>query len=230
MTRHNFENEIQLTLVDKEILNSYCKMIKGLAQYLGSSYEIVVHSLSDLEHSVIAITNGQYTGRSVGAPITDRALDMLQRFRENGTSSETYFSTNSHNELLKSTTIAIRGENNRIIGLVCMNFYMNSPFSEILRSYLPDDHSIFPSEETFASNADDMIISTVNAVKDRINADPSISASNKNKAIIYALSDKGIFKIKDSVTRVASMLGISKNTVYLHLRSYNGEDNNPSDK
>ena len=49
--------------------------------------------------------------------------------------------------------------------------------------------------------------------------DISITASNKNKMIVYLLDDYGIFNIKDAVIKVASLLNISKNTVYMHLRN-----------
>ena len=55
--------------------------------------------------------------------------------------------------------------------------------------------------------------------------DSSISYSNKNKAIISQLYDRGIFQIKDSVPKIADELGISKNTVYLHLRKLQPQEN-----
>ena len=99
------------TETDRVILHSYESVIEGLAGYLGNCYEIVLHSLEDLDHSVIKIINGYHTGRSVGSPITDLALNMLDRI-ESGESTEdsiSYFSTNRRGEPLKSTTIAIRG-------------------------------------------------------------------------------------------------------------------------
>ena len=83
----------------------------------------------------------------------------------------------------------------------------------------PQDNS-----EIFASNVDDMIYYTLDSVRKEVYSDPNISASNKNKAIICSLYDKGIFKIKDSVPKIADRLGISKNTVYLHLRNYTEGD------
>ena len=77
-----------------------------------------------------------------------------------------------------------------------------------------------PVTETFASNVDDMILSTLEHVRHQVYNDSAISSSNKNKAIINLLYEKGIFQIKDSVPKVADLLGISKNTVYLHLRNY----------
>ena len=103
--------EVQLTLIDKMILQSYRSMVEGLGNYLGEAYEIVLHSLEDFQHSVIYINHGEHTGRKVGAPITDKALDFLIKFSENSSKQETYYSVNAKGEPLKSTTIAIKGEN-----------------------------------------------------------------------------------------------------------------------
>ena len=46
--------EVQLTLIDKMILQSYRSMVEGLGNYLGEAYEIVLHSLEDFQHSVIS--------------------------------------------------------------------------------------------------------------------------------------------------------------------------------
>lgn len=216
-------HEIQLTLIEQQILNSYCKILNGLADYLGPGYEIVLHSLDNFEHSVISIVHGEHTGREIGAPITNKALDMLEKFNATGISNETYYSTNAKGEPLKSTTIAIKGENNRIIGLLCMNYYMNTSFCEFINNFIPSQIpkiENMPVTETFATNVDDMILSTLEHVRHQVYNDSSISSSNKNKAIINLLYDKGIFQIKDSVPKVADLLGISKNTVYLHLRNY----------
>ena len=63
--------EVQFTPEDRLILDSYCQMLDGLAQYLGTGYELVLHSLEDLEHSAIRVMNS-HTGRSEGAPIMHR--------------------------------------------------------------------------------------------------------------------------------------------------------------
>ena len=49
--------------------------------------------------------------------------------------------------------------------------------------------------------------------------DEAIAPSLKNRAIVSELYEKGIFSLKDSVVRIAQLLGISRNTVYLHLRN-----------
>lgn len=209
---------------DRLILHSYETVIEGLAAYLGSSYEIVLHSLEDPEHSVIRIINGYHTGRSVGSPITDLALKMLAEI-ESGRSTEdsiSYFSTNRRGDPLKSTTIAIRGES-QIIGLICINFYMSTPYIDILRS-MGINQYLQMQTETFADNPSHSIPEAVAEAKHAVDANRNILPSLRNKAIVSILYDQGIFRIKNSVEIVARELGLSINTVYLHLRAKRSED------
>lgn len=214
-------HEIELTMVEKMILKSYFNVIDGLADYLGPCYEIVLHSMETFDHSVIHIVNGEHTGRKIGSPITDKALQMLEIFEHENKREITYFSKNKKGEPLKSTTIAINGENDRIIGLICMNFYMNSPLSKIIEGFSTNDLPSSQSEpnENFAENIDDLITSSLNSVKSSVENDDNIMPANKNKVIIQTLHERGIFNIKDAVIKVADLMGISKNTVYMHLRN-----------
>jgi predicted transcriptional regulator YheO len=166
--------------------------------------------------------NGYHSGRSVGAPITDLALNMLKRISDQGLSvTESYTSYNTVNqagEHLKSSTIPLIGENGRVIGLLCINFYIDSPLSEVLQS-LMGSKSEQPEQEYFANSVSDTMAEAVNNARSQVMLNSNIPAVNKNKEIIRILDGKGVFRIKDSVSRVADSLGVSKNTVYLHLRS-----------
>ncbi|MHC1692453.1 MAG: transcriptional regulator [Sphaerochaetaceae bacterium] len=213
---------MKLSKANKLIMDSYTSMMEGLSTYLGSAYEISLHSLEDYNHSVVKIMNGYHSGRSVGAPITDLALNMLKRISDQGLSAtESYTSYNTVNqagEHLKSSTIPLIGENGRVIGLLCINFYIDSPLSEVLQS-LMGSKSEQPEQEYFANSVSDTMAEAVNNARSQVMLNSNIPAVNKNKEIIRILDGKGVFRIKDSVSRVADSLGVSKNTVYLHLRS-----------
>ena len=73
--------------------------------------------------------------------------------------------------------------------------------------------------ENFAESTDDLIETALAEIKSAVLNDLSVSSQNKNKEIILALYHRGIFNIKDSVLKVATLLGISKNTVYMHIRN-----------
>lgn len=218
---------IKLTPVDVEILESYKTLCDGLSVYLGEGSEIVLHSLDNYEHSVIKISNGFHTGRTEGSPITDLALDMLDHiFENNGVNYLSYLSENKRGTPLKSATIAIPGEGGRIIGLLCINYYLDTPIMNVLNDLtsVQDHKSSLNSvilQENFSTSSDDLIKEIVNKVSKQVLSDPNISLVNKNKEIIARLNSRGVFKMKEAVQHCADILGISKNTVYLHLRHLN---------
>lgn len=210
-----------LTKGDQEILKSYCASIEGLAAYLGSSYEITLHSLESLDHSVIKIMNGFHTGRSEGSPITDLALQMLQKLEENDGESDyqVYFCRNSRNEPMKSTTVAIRGDKGRIIGLLCINMYLATPIMDYVSSMLPPEKTAFTSEH-FAENSSAAITQKVERARTMVMGNPAILPSVRNKEIIRQLHDWHVFELKNAIDQVAGDLGISRHTVYFHLRNF----------
>ena len=216
--------KIKLTKVDKLILDSYASMIEGLSAYLGSVYEISLHSIEDYNHSVIKIMNGYHSGRSAGAPLTDLALNMLKRVKDQGISaSESYTSYNAispSGERLKSSTIPILGKNGRVIGILCMNLYLDSPLTEVLQTIV-GNQTEQTRQENFANSMGDTITHAVTDARNQVMHNPSIPAANKNKELIRILYGKGIFNMKDAIVLVADALGISRNTVYMHLRNMN---------
>ena len=176
-----------LSPTDKVILESYKILVDGLSAYLGEGYEIILHSLEDLDHSVIKIINGHYTERCEGAPITDLALTMLEDLnRRSSLEVKAYFNHKS-GKTLKSVTIPVVGEQRRIIGLLCINFHMEISVFNFLTQFLPNEASNISSSETFNKNADGLLISALEDAKAQIYGDKSVNASNKNKEIIRLL-------------------------------------------
>lgn len=70
----------------------------------------------------------------------------------------------------------------------------------------------------------DAFTASINNARNQVMSNNSIAAVNKNKELIRILHEKGFFYMKNSVPKVAEALGISKNTVYLHLRSIENKD------
>lgn len=211
--------EVVLTPGDRQILASYETLLDGLQNYLGEGFEIVLHSLESFEHSVVKIVNGHHTGRTMGAPITDLALSMLQRMRSQGEATHiSYFTNNKKGEPLKACTIAIKGESEQVIGLLCINFYLNTPLAEFFSVFSqPQRHQVL--FEAFGDSTDELIEQAVKRVYSTVMQDTAVSAPLKNREIIAQLQNQGIFQVKNAVKLVAERMGISPNTVYLHLRN-----------
>ncbi|MDR0721899.1 MAG: PAS domain-containing protein [Treponema sp.] len=209
---------------DRLIIDSYKTTIDALAVYLGEAFEIVLHDLGDLDHSIIKIVNGFHSGRKEGAPITDLALLMLEKINK-GTSEKndserfsTYYSQSKYGKPVKSTTMAIFGEQDTPIGLLCINMYLDSPLTSLLQPFSSDDSNVYRAE-SFINDSDELIIRALEKVKEEVSRDTSILASQKNKEIIILLYYQGIFKLKNAVKIISENLGISRNTVYMHIRT-----------
>ena len=226
MNNENMDT-IEFTETDRIILDTYKNLVEGLGDYLGSGYELVLHSLENYDNSVIKIINGAHTGRKEGAPITDLALKMLAEINQSDreTNYISYRTKNSKGEPLKSTTIAIPNEKGNIIGLLCINFYLNTTFDEFIRNFsMETSNNTKFLPEHFADNMEQVIASAVNDISEIVYNDDSIMVSLKNREIISRLYNRGVFKLKNSVDIVADMLEISKNTVYMHIRALKKEE------
>jgi predicted transcriptional regulator YheO len=216
-----------LSKTDHLILESYNTTMDGLAAYYGEAFEIVLHDLIDLDHSIIKIINGFHSGRKEGAPITDLGLSVLEQIKKNNTPGSpakyqgpfiTYFSSSKYGKPVKSTTIVIFGEKKKPIGLLCINLYLDSPLTSLLQNFSP----AVPAEyitENFINDSEELINRSLEKVKAGVLADSAVPVSQKNKEIVALLYYQGIFKLKDAVQTVSQDLGISKNTVYLHIRA-----------
>ena len=222
-----------LTAQDCALLDRYKLIVDAIGQVFGNSCECVLHSLADLEHSVIHIHNGMKTGRVLGSPITDKALMLLKNCESLHQDITPVYQTVARNgSPMRSTTIIIRNNDRIPIGFLCINFDWGTSLSDLCHLLLPQDAKGAlghgkgtgglegQSSEMFVQNLDDLLLSVTCRIRDQIYADESITARNKTKEIVKAIDQEGLFEVKNSVSRIAKILNLSRDVVYLHLRSH----------
>ena len=210
----------RLSAADRLIIDSYKTTMEGLAAYYGEAFEFVLHDLTDYDHSIIKIINGFHSGRKEGSPITDLALSMLEQIRENGASGPftSYTSKSKYGKPVRSTTIVIFGEGHTAIGLLCVNLYLDSPLSALLQNFSLASQSDYVTEN-FSSDSGELIARSLEKAKGEVETGGDVPPHLMNKEIVTLLYHQGIFKLKNAVQLISEDLGISKNTVYLHIRS-----------
>ena len=231
------ERNVMFTETDFRILDSYKSVLDGLAAYLGDGYEIVLHSLHDLDHSVIKIINGHYTGRREGFPITDLALSMLAKIEERpDTNCITYFNRNQKGEPLKSATIVIRNHSRMAIGLLCINFdssryrELSARVMDLCGSLLTPGapsgtHLIVENDEhTYPSSIAGATASIVSSVIADYPVPVDRLTQDEKMEIMDALNRKGVFLLKGSVSHVARELHSSEASIYRYLGKLNNKD------
>jgi Uncharacterized protein conserved in bacteria len=193
---------------------------------MGKGFEIVLHSLGVDDHSIKKIINGYYTDRSANKTINEYTPNLLSDLTEQMSRGElpirVYFCENSNGDVFKSATMGIKGEGGKMIGMICLNFSLNIPVSEIVSSLCPPEDIVVKKIQFVSRDSDDyddIIRQTVLDIKTDVMSNTSIPGKYKNKEIIRRLHIAGVFSVKDSVAKCAEILNTSKNTVYMHLRN-----------
>jgi predicted transcriptional regulator YheO len=214
----------EFTPADHQFLKSLEPLMEGIARSLGPHSEIVLHSLGDLAHSVVQIKNGYVTGREVGAPITNLALTVLAQALE--TRQDVlgpYLSTTANGRTIKSVTTLLRNRGGHPVGFFCINVDLDVSLVDFVRGFAAVQDGASPqtgSPEIYPLELPELIRRSLADELPAIAGRSGISASEKNRLLVLALEQKHIFSIKGAVELVAREMGVSRHTIYNHLRSF----------
>ena len=221
LQKRTYKNEVRLNERDKATLHALEVIVEGVAEAFGTNCEVVLHSLEDLSHSCIKIQHGHVTGRSVGSPLTDLGIEIVNKADSlDKDVVGSYYSTLDDGRILKSVTMLVRNAQGKPIGCMCINIDLSVPFVELIRGFLPPGGES-PSGtmvEHFPLAVDDLVRRTLEIVMTDVNKQREISPSEKNKMIVEGLYKKGMFNVKGVIDIVAKKMGISRYTVYNYIR------------
>jgi predicted transcriptional regulator YheO len=204
------------------ILKSLKPLVKALGKTLGENCEIVLHDCSNPQNSIIIIVNGYITGRKVGAPMTDLALRMLKSNHKDDMIIN-YENKTKDGRKLRSTTVFIRDEKNKIIGCLCINLDL-SKYLEVKK--LVDEFCTTTkltkqkeeTPETFAQSPKELLHEAFKKAMEQIGKPMNMMQKEDRMRLIELLNEMGIFAIKEAVDLTATELGVSRYTVYNYLR------------
>ena len=212
-------------------LEIYRPIAKFIAQVFGPGCEVILHDLSEIEHSIVAIENSHVTGRSVGGHITDFALSIINdpQMRKKDFVANYPGKTDHGQKTLNSSTLFIRDSEGEIIGLFCINYDVTEWIGakKLIETFL--NHDMFsnakPEKEVehFSSDIDVMLMKMI----DESVADAKVDAwrmlPEEKKEVVARLLARGVFSIKGSVGHVAKRLGLSEQTIYRYIRESNDQ-------
>ena len=60
------------------IMQEYCELVGFLGKVLGQDYEVVLHDLTNMDNSVVAVANGHVSGRKIGSPMNENGLRLIR--------------------------------------------------------------------------------------------------------------------------------------------------------
>lgn len=222
------------------LLKKYIKLVEFLGITLGPDYEIALYNITPTDQSIVAIANGQISGRKIGAPLTDHGLKLLKKAEAKNLDYHTnYTSYSMDNKQLRAATLLIKDENNTIVGLLSLHFddrRFVSLTQQLLGLCHPDelltDFSFEKISDHFYEEDTEHLGRTMpeiakNMVQTLIHQQttPLDQLTRTDKStIVKKLHAKGIFLLKGSVSEVAKLLNLSEATIYRYV---NDIDNPP---
>lgn len=211
-------------------LQPYIPMVDFIADYLGNYAEVVLHDLTDLEHSIVKIRNGHISGRQEGDPCTDFVLRTLKRAPDNMRYAVNYSSTNQAGIPMKSGSFFIQNDEQKIIGMICIN--IDSSYCLQLKTFLDSflgtpsaavEHTAVSTHENLGMPVEEIIDTKLSLALNDYGGNTKLLSPEGKELLIEKLNEDGIFLLKGSVGRVADALGLSTPSVYRYIRKLKKE-------
>jgi predicted transcriptional regulator YheO len=209
-------------------LKKYLPLVDFLAEVLGEDTEVVLHDVADVDSSVVAIRNGQISGRCVGAPATNVVLKIMKDGSENAIDYLTnYQGLSASGKTLRSSTYFLHDDDRCLIGILCIN--IDASKLEQFRDYLDSVVRIkhVPSEnervERLSSTVEELAYTSIETVINAAGVSPQRMSQDEKIDIVRRLNDDGVFLLKGAIFRIASKLEVSEATIYRYLNSVKKE-------
>ncbi len=197
----------------------WVQLAKGITGHFGDNCEVVIHDLTeDDEHTIVYIENGHVTGRKVGDGSSRIVFEARNKKPEELEDRINYLTQTEGGRVLKSSTIYIRDNNGKVVGIFAINYDITNLMmvDYTLKSLIAtrnDDEE--PEKITKGVNGllHELIEESVKLVNKPVS---QMNREDKIKAIKF-LQDKGAFLITKSGDKVSKYFGISKFTLYNYI-------------
>lgn len=202
-------------------------LIKGLAKHFGAKCEFVVHDYAkEYAQTIVAIENGQVTGRSVGKGGTDIGLRIVQgEHREDGRYG--YTTQTVDGRRLRSSTIYLKDDDGKLLGSLCINtditemVNMHTCFNQIFSEVMGCGESQAESTVVY-HDVEDMLYSMIKESLEKIGTPVALMTREQKIEGIRYLNRRGVFSIKNAANIVARYYDVSKYTIYNYLNDAEG--------
>lgn len=219
-------------MTDRERVEAYAPMVKFIAGFSGARCEVVLHDLSDIEHSIIAIENGHVSGRKVGDGLMDFAY---QKFVED---TEDVFivnqsgrTTKDHKVLRLSAYRIRRPADGEIIGLLCVTV----DITELIHLRRVIDADLYIDGEPYKDSESPVgpfalpLAETLEAAfRNALQETGCVGVEGMTKEdklrVIAVLKENHLFEIKGAVNFIAKKINISEPSVYRYLKEVKNND------
>lgn len=212
---------MEKTINSQLIFNRYISIADVLAQMFPNVLEIAIHDFKDLDHAIIYIANGHISGRSLGGPVSEINLRRLLEEGQFPDKIVNFSSRNSRGQQLKSSSLAIRDDEGRLIGAFCLHFDLShfEQFQKILELFARAETDSFVGINDFGVSQphDQEIKDEVEAYLLKKGLGTTQLTYNDKQSVVDYLFHKGCFIRKGAVPIVANFLQLTRQCIYNYI-------------
>ena len=127
---HKYDGQ-NLLKENDQFMENYRRIVTLVGKsFKGTGMEILLHNLVNPTKSVIAIENGEVTGRKIGNGTTNLLLDLKTRMQHN--QDKLNYELTIGSRLFKCTTIPIFRRDYGLVGAICINVDVNFIKGEVV--------------------------------------------------------------------------------------------------
>ncbi|HSX28482.1 MAG TPA: PAS domain-containing protein [Candidatus Saccharimonadales bacterium] len=183
-------------------------------------HPVVEGVMHDLESGKIVALYNNLSNRQVGDPsaITKFVGEHTDEFPD---IFEPYYKTNWDGAKFKCTSITIRNESGKPVGLMCINFNtsvfrgMNMEIDKLLA--ITNQNAQNPVEQ-FTEDWQDKVTQCITNYLQENNLTSLTLTNAQKRNLVSRLYAHGLFHYRNAAPHVAGQLGISRATIYKYLK------------
>ena len=204
--------------MNASVLQFLLRLAKALAAQFGPNCEVVIHDLlsNDPDSSIVAIENGHISGRKVG----DGPSRVVQEALNGETAEDRlcYLTKTRDGKTLKSTTVFLRDDDGKPIGILAINYDITLMLSmeQALRTFTATDLPE-PEPAAISRNVSDLLDELIAQSVEVVGKPAALMSKEEKIRAIQFLNDSGAFLITKSGDKVCKFFGISKYTLYSYI-------------
>lgn len=187
-----------------------------LGTALGSTYELVLHDLSQEDGTITAIA-GEVTGRHVGGSMSEIGLSLIAGSGPKDR-AHNYVTTTPTGKIVRSSTLVLRDERDRPFGAFCINIDVTS-LRQTANALLDmcGGEATPDSTTLFSDSLEQVIADVIGKVLAATSGGKPAENKERRREIIRELDEAGAFALQRAAPVVAARLGVSRATVYSDL-------------
>jgi predicted transcriptional regulator YheO len=203
-----------VVMTREKVFQRYIQIADLLGQMFPNVLEVVVHDFSDLDRAIIHIVNGVVSGRTKGEAVSE--LNMLTN----------YTSRSFRGQQVKSSSLAIRDDEGRLIGAFCLHFDMSQfeQFQKFLDFFINSKvHSLVGINDFGEKLAvDEEIKHEIDGWLLQRGRFATQLTYKEKQLLVGHLYKKGHFNKKGAVPMVANALQLTRQSIYNYIELVKG--------